>query len=122
MATVPGPDATEYTGWARSGDPDAARELTVRSTAKAIRSVAGPYHRERAWLPILDALLVELTTGRAMPEADVRRLVARRENDARMLHAREVAETALDAIGAKYDSRDLERAAEAIQYMIGGAS
>lgn len=124
MATVPGPDATEYTGWARSADPDDARELTsyVRATARAIRVVAGPCHRERAWLPILDALLVELTTGRAMPEADVQRLVARRENDARMLHAREVAEAALDAIGAKYDARDLERAASAIQHMIGDAS
>lgn len=120
MATVPGPDATEYTRWARSDDPDDTHELKryVETTIRAIRVVAGPYHRERAWLPILEALLVELTTGRVMGGLEVEKLVAAQEREARMLRAREVAETVLDAAGAKHDRYDLERAAEAIQYML----
>lgn len=124
MATVPGPDATEYTGWARSSDPADARELLeyVRDCARAIRSVGARYHVERSWLPILDALGVELATKVPMPEDEVKKLVAQREALARMLRAREVAETALDALGAAYDDRGLERAAEAIQWLVGGAS
>ena len=122
MATVPGPDATEYTGWARSSDPDDARELLeyVRDSASAIRSVGGRYSVERSWLPILDALGVELATKVPMPEAEAKKLVAQREGLACMLRAREVAETALDAVGANYDDRQLERAADAIQWLVGG--
>lgn len=122
MATVPGPDATEYTAWARSSDPDeeAMPARYVRYTARAIRSVGGRHHVERSWLPILDALGVELATKVPMPEGEAKKLVVQREVLARMLRAREVAETALDAVGANYDDRQLERAAEAVQWLVGG--
>jgi hypothetical protein len=58
-----GPDADEYTRWARSGDPGDTERLTgyVRSTISAIQSFGGA--NERAHLPMLRALLTELTSG-----------------------------------------------------------
>ncbi len=122
MATVPGPDATEYTGWARSSDPDDARELLeyVRDSASAIRGVSARHSVERAWLPILGALGVELATKVPMPEDEAKKLVAQRAALARMLRAREVAEMALDGAGVEYAAWQLERAAEAIRYSVGG--
>lgn len=63
LEAYPGPDADEYTRWARSGDQEDTRELTgyVQSSIKAIERVGGD--DERAHLPMLRALHAELTSG-----------------------------------------------------------
>ena len=79
MAHYPGSDAIQCCNWARAESGRRALLSYVRNTARAVRRVGTTYDThptDVAWLPLLDALIAELTTGNIMPREDANRLLA----------------------------------------------
>lgn len=122
MATCPGPDATEYCRWARSCDGGDARRLKqyVHDSARAIRAVSDRHSPDRAWLPILDALLAELKTGQVMAAEHVGVLLSARERCALELRAGEIVEAAFVAAEFDADYFETARAVAAVAAILGG--
>lgn len=60
LEAYPGPDATTYTSWARSGDTEDTKRLTayVRAAIPAVERFGD--ESERVHLPMLRGLLAEL--------------------------------------------------------------